>query len=273
MPAHLTRLYPPPAAQQPLAGLCLGHRLTEQHRATHAYIYSSFIMSLDGALAVSNDCGGWVHPDTLTDPRDLRLLCELMAQADCLITSGSYLRDLQRGSLGNLLQLPSGAHYQDLRAYRARRHATPHPAVLVVSRTLDFAVPSSIADHRQTLHVLAPACAPMQRIRKLQQQNVHVVVTQDSRWVGSAAIAHQLKALGARTAYLFCGPQLNGTLLRAGMLRRVYLTWLHRLQGGRPLTVGSFLPAQKAFDLRLQELYMAEAEARLPSFWLGCFKP
>ena len=273
MPAHLTRLYPPPADRRPLAGLCLGHRLIEQHRTRHAYIYSSFIMSLDGALAISNGRGGWTHPNTLTDPRDLQLLCELMAQADCLITSGSYLRDLQRGSLGNLLQLPPEAAYQDLRAYRARHHATPHPSILVVSRSLDFAIPPSIAEHQQTLHVLAPACAPMQRVRELQKQDVHVVVTRDSEWVGSAAIAHQLKALEARTAYLFCGPQLSGALLRAKMLRRVYLTWLHRLQGGKPLTVGSFLPAQQTVDLKLRELYMAEAEARLPGLWLGCFEP
>lgn len=273
MSVHLTRLYPPPADRQPLAGLCLKHRLLEQQRDRNTYIYSSFIMSLDGALAISDGRDGWTHPKTLADPRDLRLLCELMAQADCLITSGSYLRDLKRGALGNLLQLPPDEQYQDLRDYRARLHAPLHPAIMVVSRSLDFDLPPAIAEHQQILHVLTPACAPIERIRELRRQGVHVAVTQDRQWVGSTAIAHQLKAIGARTAYLFCGPQLNSAMLRAKLLRRLYLTWLHRLQGGSPLTIGSLLPARQAVDLKLQELYMGEAEARLPSFWLGCFEP
>lgn len=272
MPTSLTRLHPPDPARHPLSGLCLEHRLVEQAEADPPYLYSSFIMSLNGAIAIDDGQGNWTHPETLTDPRDLRLLCELMAQADCLVTSAGYLRDLERGRLGNLLQLPRTPEFQYLYDYRARHHDTPFPAVLVVSRSLDFPVPSSIAEHDQALRVLAPASAPKQKVAELREQGVDVVLSKDADWVGSEAVITSLKELGARTAYLFCGPRMNGILMRSGQIRRLYLTWLHRLQGGHPaLTAGSFLPASQSSPLELVELFQAEAEGDRPGFWFGYF--
>ena len=272
MPTVLTRLYPPDTARHPLSGLYLEHRLIERAEASQPYIYSSFIMSLNGAIAVDDGQGNWTHPSTLTDPRDLRLLCELMAQADCLITSAGYLRDLERGSLGNLLQLPQAPEYQDLFDYRADYHDSLFPSVLVLSRSLDFQVPASIAEYRQVLQVLAPENAPVQRVAELRDQGIDVVLSEDTDQVGSEAVISHLKKLGARTAYLFCGPQMSGILMRSGQVRRLYLTWLHRLQGGHPvLTVGSFLPASQSPPLELVELFRAEAEGDLPGFWFGYF--
>ena len=272
MPTSLTRLHPPDTARHPLSGLCLEHRLAERAEAGQPYIYSSFIMSLNGAIAIDDGQGNWTHPETLTDPRDLRLLCELMAQADCLITSAGYLRDLERGSLGNLLQLPQTPEFQDLSDYRARHHDTPFPSVLVVSRSLDFQVPASLDEHRQALRVLAPASAPERKVAELRDQGVDVVLSEDADWVGSEAVMANLKELGARTAYLFCGPRMNAILMQSGQVRRLYLTWLHRLQGGHPaLTVGSFLPSSEASSLELVELFQAEAEGDLPGFWFGYF--
>ena len=272
MSTSLTRLHPADPSPHPLSGLCLEHRLIEQAEAGQPYIYSSFIMSLNGAIAIDDGQGNWTHPATLTDPRDLRLLCELMAQADCLITSAGYLRDLERGSLGNLLQLPKTPEFQDLSDYRARHHDTSFPTVLVISRSLDFQVPASIEEHQQTLRVLAPGNAPERRVAELRDQEVDVVLSEDMDWVGSEAVIANLKELGARTAYLFCGPQMNGILMQSDQVRRLYLTWLHRLQGGHPaLTVGSFLPASRSSPLELVELFQAEAEGDLPGFWFGYF--
>ena len=272
MPISLTRLYPPDASRHSLSGLCLEHHLVERAEAGRPYIYSSFIMSLNGAIAIDGGRGSWTHPATLTDPRDLRLLCELMAQADCLITSAGYLRDLERGSLGNLLQLPQTPEFRDLSDYRARHHDALFPSVLVVSRSLNFQVPGSIAEHRQTLRVLAPQNAPERRVAELRDQGVDVILSEDADQVGSEAVIANLKELGARTAYLFCGPQMNGILMQSGQVRRLYLTWLHRLQGGHPaLTVGSLLPASWASSLELVELFQAEAEEGLPGFWFSYF--
>ena len=272
MPTSLTRLHPPDTSRHPLSGLCLEHRLVERAEAGQPYIYSSFIMSLNGAIAIDDGQGNWTHPATLTDPRDLRLLCELMAQADCLITSAGYLRDLERGSLGNLLQLPQTPEFQDLLDYRARHHDTPFPSVLVVSRSLDFQVPASLDEHHQALRVLTPASAPEQKVAELRDQGVDVVLSEDADWVGSEAVMANLKELGVRTAYLFCGPQMNAVLMQSGRVRRLYLTWLHRLQGGHPaLTVGSFLSAEWASSLELVELFQAEAEGDLPGFWFSYF--
>ena len=273
MNSALIRLYPPDGAERSLDELPLAERLVQLGSAADPFLYSSFIMSLNGAIAVAGGDGEWTHPPTLFDPRDLRLLCGLMAQADCLITNSGYLRDLDRGRLGNLLQLPEHPDYRALRDYRARNHPTPAPAVLAVSRSLDFPLPEPPADG-QRLVVLTGQASPEARRRELRGRGVEVRVCGDPDWVGAAAVREALGELGARTAYLFCGPRLNGVLLRAGLLRRVYLSWRHLLHGGDPaLTAGAGLPADFAAELRLEEMHQAPPQDGLPGLWFARFAP
>ena len=272
MDDFLTRLYPPDGARFGLAELALEQRLLQHGAAGRPWLYSSFIMSLNGAAAVADGADRWVHPAALSDPRDLQLLCGLMAQADCLITNSGYLRDLHRGMLGDLLRLPERPQYRTLLDYRARRHAGAAPDILVVSRSLDFPLPASCTPRGQTLRVLTGPQAPAARIAALRDAGVAVQVTADPDWISADSVYAAVRESGARTAYLFCGPRTNALLLEAGYLRRVYLSWRHLLHGGQPvLTPGSGLPEACVVPLRLQELYQADARGALPGLWFGCF--
>src|SRR5689334_18155537 len=93
MPSTLTRLFPPPAVDVPLRGLYLAHRLHEAARERTPFIYADFVSSLDGRIAIGDaQSGGSKVPRTLATRNDLRLLLELHAQADCLVTHSGYLR-------------------------------------------------------------------------------------------------------------------------------------------------------------------------------------
>ena len=272
MQAPLTALFPPNPTPQPLESLFLAHHLERQGSAAAPFIYASYIMSLNGVIATTDDQDRQQHPPELVDRRDLHVLCTLMAQADCLITNGSYLRDLQRGNLGNLLQLPSASEFQHLNAYRSEHLGGPLPSVLVVSRSLDFAIPQAIAEHGQTLHVLTTADAPQERITALRDQGVEVRVSTDDGQVESPAILHALQELGARSAYLFCGPMLNATLMRAHQVQRLYLTWAHLLLGGagNP-NLALYLPFGECRALEMRELYQSPSSPEGPAIWFGCF--
>lgn len=268
----LLRLYPAPAPPAAPYELALEQDLIGTAKGDTPWIYGSFLMSLNGAMAVADATGAPHRTTTLSDPRDLLLLHGLMAQADCLITTSGYLRDLDCDRLGNLLQVRSTPGSRVLHDYRARHRARPHPDLLVLSRSLDFPLPRKHLEPEQNLRVLTCAQAPGERLRALREEGVDVQVCPDSEWIGADSITAALRDLGARTAYLFCGPQTCSVLLQAGHLRRLYLTWCHLLQGGDPvLNPGSRLPAQAAPLLQLRELYQAEPAGELPGLWFAAF--
>ena len=85
----LLRLYPGPPQEVELRGLYLRQELHRQGSPHAPFVYADFVSSLDGRIAIADRV-----PAELTAVRDLRLLLELQAQADCVITHGGYLRGL-----------------------------------------------------------------------------------------------------------------------------------------------------------------------------------
>ncbi len=265
-----SRLYPSTAPAQPLERLCLKHRLIEQGAPGNPYVYASYIMSANGAIAIPTASGKWARPRTLSDSRDLQFLYELLIQADCFITSGSYLRDLHHGELGDILQLAHLDQFPYLHKYREENHSTPFPNVLAISRSLDFPIPPAVADRTR---LLVPSDTPNEKIEVYSQQGVQVVLSNEPESVSCASIMQQLQDMGARTAYLLCGPRLSGPLMQDGHVRRLYLSWLHRLHGAHPtLTAGSYLSSEEPLNMQLGELYQMEVQANLPGLWIGYFE-
>jgi hypothetical protein len=93
----LQALYPEPH-HHALEGLYLSSELRRCVSSDSVYIYSNFITSLDGRVAVANKTSGELSvPQDTANPRDWRLLLELAAPADAIIVSGRYVRQLDEG--------------------------------------------------------------------------------------------------------------------------------------------------------------------------------
>jgi len=112
----LTRIFPAPEADVALEGLYLQHALHLPSASQQGpLVYSNFITSLDGRIAVEHPVTGQFGvPDTIANRRDWRLYQELAAQADILVTSARYLRDLSQGWAQDTLPLSSDPAYADL---------------------------------------------------------------------------------------------------------------------------------------------------------------
>ena len=93
MQIPVTRLYPATGEQYPLEGLYLQHHLHLEGQPGTPFIYSNFITSLDGRIALGSS-GSTSHkvPSATVNSRDWRLYQELAGQADLLVTSGRYFR-------------------------------------------------------------------------------------------------------------------------------------------------------------------------------------
>ena len=123
------RLYPQPSGEVPLKGLYLDHDLrAAASREDKAYVYSNYVTSLDGRIAVPHPSKpGLVVPENLANARDWRLFQELAVQADVLITSGRYLRDYADGRAQEILSVYDDPQFADLVSWRTQRGYPPNP--------------------------------------------------------------------------------------------------------------------------------------------------
>ncbi len=259
MTNDLLQLYPPASSALSLAlpRLYLEHPLHRLTADATSQVYANFITSLDGRIALPRP-GHTTHgvPAAIGNDRDWRLYQELAAQADLLITSARYFRQYVRGEAQDTLPVGTGERFADLRAWRLETGLSAQPDIAVFSASLDIPHAALQAYHTRRVHVLTGQNADATKIAGLRAQGIEVHLTGAGSQVEGALAIQTLQQLGYRRVYVIAGPAVLHTLVRAGMLQRLYLTFAHRILGGQDfdsLTWGSEL--QPAPQLRLRSLF------------------
>ncbi|MBV8211233.1 MAG: dihydrofolate reductase family protein [Burkholderiaceae bacterium] len=274
MPRNLAQLYPQ-QLEMPLRGLYLAHRLHELALPGLPFVYGDFVTSLDGRIALSDGANGESYlPKALTSDSDLRLLLELHAQADCLITNGGYLRAIAQGRLDDILQVGTVPDHQDLAAWRLAHGLQPQPAICIASASLDFPIPESVRRHAQQVLIATAAQADAGRRRDLERQDCEFIVAGSGTYVEGRPLAEALAQRGFRSAFLLAGPRMLETMLRDAILSRLYVTLTHQLLGGekfRSMVEGAELyPAGR---LKLTALYLDSAPSNGTGQLFAQFEP
>lgn len=228
----LIELYPGRSSRA-LSGLYLGLGLHRAHaRASDGiWIWSNFVASIDGRISVPDGRGGQKVPEAVANERDWRLFQELAAQADVLIVSGRYIRQLAQGSAQAPLPPDPGPAFSDLAAFRAEQGLAPLPDVAVLSRSLDLPAPVLAALPGRSIHLLTGADAPGDRVADFRARGVRVHRAPEAE-VGGRWVRQRLKSLGYRAAYLIAGPEVHRTFVADGALDELFLTQRHLLIGG-----------------------------------------
>ena len=257
----ITQLYPLPSQEHPLEGLYLAHNIREQAtRSKRAFVYTNFITSLDGRIAIPHPTKpGFTVPKNTANDRDWRLFQELAAQADLIISSGRYLRDWADGRAQEILQTDDPRH-ADLRAWRVEQGLPPQPDIAIVSRSLDFPIPEVLRADGRTVVVFTTQNPEPARIQEIEAQAGEVFVV-GAESVDGVQLVSQMTALGYRTVYSAAGPRILHLLSAAGQLDRLYLTYANRLLGGQPfssIVEGPLLA--DAIDMQIDQIYL-DAEA------------
>jgi len=254
-PAGLRVLYPVPGDAR-LEGLYLGHDLRRCMRPDGSFVYSNFVASLDGRVAVAApESGEQTVPPQLANPRDWRLLLELAAPADALIVSGRYVRQLGAG----VAQAPpplEGEAPREILKFRAGLGLPPQPALVVLSNSLDL--PFDVLGSRRSRPVLVATsdAADGERARRLAQAGVEVIRVGGRKVDGGRLIAALAKR-DLRLLYSVAGPAVLHTLLAARILRRLYMTTVLRILGGEDYATLARGPhLDPAYDFRLAALYL-----------------
>lgn len=257
------RLYPGPHRECELEGLYLDHPLSHEDDPHKPFVYTNFISSLDGRIAVEDPRkGGHSVPAMITNPRDWRLFQELAAQADVLMVSARFLRELAAGKAQDVLPLSGDPAYADLQDWRTARGMTPQPAVVVLSRSLD--VPLAELCHvldRRVYFALGADAVPGDRAA-VESTGARILTAGHGAGVEGNALIEALGEEGFRRIYSIAGPGVLQTLVKARVLHRLYLTHFHRLLGGRSFDTmlegelldppASFIPRALYYDPQVE---------------------
>jgi riboflavin biosynthesis pyrimidine reductase len=228
----LLRLFPAPVKAVPLEGLYLAQALRTRGDPARAFVYSNFIASLDGRIALrSSHTGSYIVPDAIANPRDWRLFQELAAQADVMIMSGRYARQLAQGEAQDALPVSEEPPYQDLLAWRRAHGLTPQPAVVIVSASLEVPITETLWRGGRSVFVATGSEADAGRVQALKERGVSVLYAGTGRGVQGRSLIEALQKQGLRTVYSTAGPQVLATLLADRLLDRLYLTQVHRFLG------------------------------------------
>ena len=240
---EILQLYPPPTQGLPLNRLYLEHPLHRISGSESGLVYSNFVSSLDGRIALPRP-GKASHgvPPTIGNARDWRLYQELGAQADLLITSARYYRQYARGEAQDQLPVGPGDKFAELRRWRLERGLSAQPDVAIFSASLDIPTSALQAYAERRVHVLTGAEANAGQVSAVRGAGAEVHFTGSDRSVDGAAAIATLQALGYRNMYVIAGSSVLYTLLRDGVLQRLYLSFAHRLIGGECFDTLAFGP-------------------------------
>ncbi len=257
MNKNVIRLYPEGGESVPLRGLYLRQEKPAQEN-NQPYIYANFLTSLDGRIAL-RDVGDehYQLPDQLKSDEDFMLFLELYARADCIITHGGYMRALDTGRLGNVLQLPESSTTQYLHDWRHQQGMNKNPDVVIISGSLDFPWHSSLVESEQTVHIATGDKASQASKQYWLDAGHQINQLGEQQLVDATCLIKFLRKQGYRSVYLVAGPDLLQDLIEHDYVQSFYITMSHQLLGGsdfKSLLSGEVL--DKSGRMKLNSMYM-----------------
>lgn len=275
MQPTITRLFPPSDKPYRIKGLYLEHGLHRQGRPGNPFVYSNFITSLDGRIAVAT-AGRTSHvvPAAIANERDWRLYQELAGQADLLITSGRFLRQAVAGEAQAQLPVGSETAYSDIIEWRSAQGLSEQPDIAIMSSSLDIPVDSLEKYRNRRLLVITGNEAPDDRARQLTERGIDIIQAGNGRRVDGRKMIEALDQCGYQSIYSVAGPGVFHTLVEANVLDRLYLTMTHQLLSGNAydtFTVGDGL--SPARGMQLVSLYHDASAPAGASQWFTVFEP
>jgi riboflavin biosynthesis pyrimidine reductase len=243
----LIELYPESGVERELQGLHLADDIRGRPRPSGSYVYTGYITSIDGRIALEGSSGA---PMATRNDTDWRLFQELMMQADVVLASGRYVRDKTVGGSAQSI-VPSAddqtvAHLLD---FRRDLGLPARPALAIVTSKANFDpdVASGLADD-----VIAVLGEEPDAETKASLTDVGLTVVtagRNGRVAGDLLLAG-LAEVGHNVVFSAAGPQVFHMLVP--VLDALYVTVAGRLLGGRSFSTlleGDELEVPTSFDL------------------------
>jgi 5-amino-6-(5-phosphoribosylamino)uracil reductase len=240
----LRRLLPEPGtvtAAEALANLMLAE-LAPEHRP---YVVLNMVATADGAAAVAH------RTAPISNPADRQLFNELRGHVDAVLVGAGTVRTER---YGRLVRDPLR------RARRVARGLAPDPLAIVVSHRLSLTpdLPLLADPHSRVIVLTAsdaelPGCAAqVSYLRPARGTDVDLV----------EMLAQLRTEHGVRSVLCEGGPNLNASLLPAGLIDELFLSIAPTLAGSAgSLSIVDWAPLAEPVDLDL--LWLLESQGHL----------
>lgn len=270
----LLRLFPAPVESVTLNGLYLNQELHKLGTPSQPFVYSNFIASLEGRISLEHSQKKTsVVPKAIANLRDWRLFQELAAQADVLLTSGRYIRQLAQNVAQDILPVSEQPAYADLIQWRQMHGLAPQPAIVIVTDSLNIPIPKALLNAHRPLYIATGSEANRLRVQQFQEKGIKVVMAGSGLLVEGRKLIAALGQEGFTAIYSVAGPGVLKTLLADQMLNRLYLTHALRMLGGEPFDIlveGKQLDPPA--DFKLHSLYYDAVEKENPNQIFGAYE-
>jgi len=252
----------PAKKQVPLEGLYLDQRLMEMATEIgRSVVFADFLTDKNGVVAKAGKDGQFQIPAELKNSSDWGLFQELMAQADVIISGGSYFKRL--AALGNsaqdiLYQFEPGKGFEKLGEWRLNAgYKKRSPDLAIVTRHLDFELPEElIRSGRRIAIFTTDSMAGSDKARALNNANT-IVIGSGEAGVDGGRLITVLNGMGYRVIMMASGPNVLELLLAAKRLDLLYITEAQlEISFDDPATVQTILAGGKKID-ELKEFRLA----------------
>jgi riboflavin biosynthesis pyrimidine reductase len=249
----------PVKRQVPLEGLYLDQRLLDRAaEIRRSLVLTDFLTDKNGVIAKANQDGHFEIPAALRNASDWGRYQELMAQADVLISGGSYFKRLAT-SQDILYQFEPGNAFENLGQWRLKAgYKKRSPDVAIVTRDLDFEIPEKLLQSNRRIIVLTTdAIAKSAKARSLSNGNTVIMGRGERQVEGGQLIDALSNDMSYRVIMMVTGPHILDLLLKAERMDLIYVTQAQKkIPFEDPSTVQTILLGGKKVS-DLQEFHLA----------------
>jgi riboflavin biosynthesis pyrimidine reductase len=215
----------PVKRQVSLEGLYLDQRLMDRAaQIGRSLVLTDYLSDQNGVIAKATKDGRFEIPAALKNASDWGRYQELMAQADVIISGGSYFKRLAT-SQDILYQFEPGNTFEKLGGWRLNAGYQRSPDVAIVTRELDFAIPERlIQSGRRTMIFTTDSVAKSDKAKSLNNVNTLIRGSGERRVEGDRLIATLAEDMGYRVIMMVSGPRILDLLLKAERMDLIYVT-------------------------------------------------
>jgi riboflavin biosynthesis pyrimidine reductase len=216
----------PVKRQVPLEGLYLEQRLMDRvAEIGRSLVLTDFLTDKNGVIAKATKDGHFEIPAALKNSSDWGRYQELMAQADVIISGGSYFKRLAT-SQDVLYQFEPGNAFEKLGQWRLNAgYKKRSPDVAVVTRDLDFELPEKlIQSGRRIVIFTTDSIAKSDKAKSLGDVNTVIIGSGEGGVEGGRMIATLANDMGYGVIMMASGPHILDLLLKAERLDLIYVT-------------------------------------------------
>ena len=216
----------PVKRQVPLEGLYLDQRLMDTAAEIgRSLVLTDFLTDKNGVIAKAIQDRHFEIPAVLKNSSDWRRYQELIAQADVIISGGSYFKRLAT-SQDVLYQFEPGNAFEKLGQWRLNAgYKKRSPDVAIVTRDLDFEIPEKlIQSGRRILIFTIDSIAESDKAKALTHVNTVIMGSGESGVEGDRMIATLSNDMGYHVIMMVSGPHILDLLLKAERMDLIYVT-------------------------------------------------